>query len=125
MTGVTARMAACLQAIRDLTIDGIPPTVAELGEYLSIPSSGTVHRILRCLQARGVIDWRRHEARSLYIIGDRFAPAELEQMSDEALRRTAAHIAGILASRGGGVRGSERVPEHRRAAALSGEGRLT
>lgn len=122
MTGLTPRMVQCLDAIRELTLDGVPPTVRELANHLGIASSSQVQELLCALRDRRVIGWTPRRARSLYIIEDQVSPAVLNALSDEALRRAAAHIAGILASRGGGVSSSERIPEHRHAAAPAREG---
>ncbi len=101
MTGLSPRQADCLQAIRDLTFDGVPPTVAELSAHLGLNVSGA-HRLLSALRLRGKVDWRKGEARSLYIVEDQVSPMVISRLSNEALRRTLAIAAGELAQRMGG-----------------------
>ena len=101
MTGLTSRQADILAAIRDLTFDGVPPTVREIAEHVGITSRGGVHDLLSRLKGRGVITWEPHKPRSIQIIEDAVSPVVLNKLSDDCLRRAAAHIAGILAARGG------------------------
>ena len=102
MNGLTPRQVECLDAVRDLSSQGIGPTVGEVRDRLGLASTSGAHRMLLALKARGYVDWRPREARSLRIIEADVSPAALEQLSDGTLRKAAAIIAGILATRGSG-----------------------
>ena len=103
MSGLTQRQAGCLQAIRDLTIDGVSPSLAELAAHLHT-GAPRVHEMLHALKDRGKITWAPRKARSVLIIADHVAPAILDQLSDQGLRLTIAHASGLLAQRAGGGR---------------------
>ncbi len=99
MIGLTPRMENCLDAIRSLSEAGVSPTVAEIRDYLGASSKGGVHDALLRLKSRGIIDWKPRQARSIYVVEDKVAPRVLAKLSDDALRSTIAHAAGILAQR--------------------------
>lgn len=101
-TGLTPALHDCLTAIERLTVDGVAPTLAEIGAELGIASKSDVHRRLHLLKDRGFIDMRPRSARSIRILPTKIGPHELHHLSSAELRTTAAHIAGILAHREGG-----------------------
>ncbi len=68
--GLTKTQANCLAAIKRLTVDGVPPTLAELTVAMDCNSKSGVHRILSALRARGAVDWVPRRARSIRILGD-------------------------------------------------------
>lgn len=126
MMGVTPEMRRCLDAIRSLSAEGVPPTIRELRAALDIGSNSRVHALLTGLKERGHIGWRPGAPRSLYICGETPAPnpSALEQMSIADLRHYAAVVAGILAQRVGSpaaaevfTRIAERLPASGRRAA--------
>jgi SOS-response transcriptional repressor LexA len=100
--GLTNRQADCLQAIRVLTVDGVPPSLDELAEAMDFESKSSVQRVLVKLRERGKVDWKPRQARSLVIIEDQVSPAVLDGLSDEALRGVIAIASGLLAQREGG-----------------------
>ena len=51
---MTPRQRDCLQAIREMTVDGIPPTYDQLSERLGVYKS-SVHRLVHGLAERGYI----------------------------------------------------------------------
>lgn len=100
--GMTPREGDVLQAIRDLTVNGVAPTLEEIGYQINAHKSG-VYRFLVSLRRQGNVAWEPRRRRSLVIVEDQVSPASLASLSDEALRMAAAHIAGILAQRIGSV----------------------
>lgn len=98
-SGLTPRMAECLQAIRDLTKDGVSPTISELQVKLHEPNRSSLHRVLCQLQERGFIDWIRRKSRSIRIINARPSRADLTRLSDDDLRALMDDIEAIVAWR--------------------------
>jgi repressor LexA len=70
MMGLTPRESECLRAIKRLTIDGVPPTYAELGEALGLASKSNVHRLLHALARRGAITLIPDAKRSIRVLDD-------------------------------------------------------
>jgi len=99
-SGLTPRMAQCLQAIRDLTKDGVSPTVREIMEHTGVASPRNVHDTLVLLKERGVIDWMRRRSRSIRIV-ERPSRAELARLSSEDLRAVGQDALAILRQRAG------------------------
>jgi len=52
---MTPRQRDCLQAIREMTVDGIPPTYRQLAERLGLSAVSRVHRLVHGLAERGYI----------------------------------------------------------------------
>ena len=121
MMGLTTAQADCLRAIRDLTFDGVPPTLEELRVHLGLSSKGGVHALLVELRDRGAVQWRPRSPRSLVVTEDQVSAAALLGLPSDTLRITAARIAGILAQRDGSKPTAEAF--HRIADKLPGEGR--
>lgn len=82
--GLTPRMAECLAAIRKLTVDGVPPTYAQIGEAIGLRSKSGVNRLLDGMRARGMVDFG-HRARSIRII-ERPSRQDLARLSHDDLR---------------------------------------
>lgn len=92
--GLTPAMSACLRAIQDMTIQGVPPSYADLQERLGLASRGGVHRILSQLRERGHVDWDYGHARSLRLTNP-FAGKSTEEL--QTMRR---QIDRLLRERG-------------------------
>ncbi len=88
----TPPMARCLTAIRKLTIDGVPPSIAELRAELGYASKGTVCTLLQEMKARGLVDFERGRSRTLRIPEALITPSVAQAASDQAL----AHAAVII-----------------------------
>jgi SOS-response transcriptional repressor LexA len=102
MMGLTKRQAECLQAIADLTRDGVAPSISELQARLGLASKSQVHECLKALRDRAAIDWLPGTARSIYIVepGAKRRADALTAMSDQELFRLIADARAELASRG-------------------------
>ncbi len=73
---VTKRQKAVLDFIEDYSAGaGVPPTMDEIASRLGL-NKKTVYEHLQRLKSRGVVTWRRYEARSLKVIpaADRSVP---------------------------------------------------
>lgn len=101
MTGITYRQRETLDAIKRLTVDGVPPTYQALADELGLVSKGSVHRLVGQLTERGFIERGRHY-QSISVVGAEFSPAALDKLDDRDLRSVVAHAAGLLAHREGG-----------------------
>ncbi|MGZ3272448.1 MAG: LexA family protein [Caulobacteraceae bacterium] len=97
--GLTKAQRAVLDAIRELTVDGLAPTYDELAAHLGITSRGHVSRHLVILRDKGRITFERR-ARSIRIIEDG-QPAELETASAERLRGVIEEAAEALSAQVG------------------------
>lgn len=64
---MTPAMARCLEAIKDLTVDGVSPSFRELKAYLNLSTSG-VHRLVTALEERGHLTRIPNRARSFVVI---------------------------------------------------------
>jgi SOS-response transcriptional repressor LexA len=104
--GLTPRAAECLDAIRRLTVDGVPPNHRQLQVELDLHSMSSITRLLNELRERGHITWRPGVARSLVITGpdaDAYTLAALNRLDEESLRMLLAHATGILAHKTSGT----------------------
>jgi repressor LexA len=99
MLGLTQPQRACLQAIADLTLDGVAPTFDEIKDRLGLRSKSGVNRLLTELKKRGAVDWLLGQSRSITIIAAEITPATLEAQSTDALRRIALEARAIIARR--------------------------
>jgi repressor LexA len=101
LPGRTARQNAILRAIRDLTADGVPPSLDELARAVGLLGRGAIHGHLIALRDRGLIAWEPRRARSIRVLDPMPVTRELlDQLSDEQLRRVASWAHAILAGRG-------------------------
>lgn len=81
MKGMTPRQAEALCAIRDLTVDGVAPSYAEIGAQLGGISRANVHALVSQLKKRGVVDFVPAGRRSLSVNGTQ----GLNRYSDAAI----------------------------------------
>lgn len=94
MIGLTRKQRAALDFIRAFCLEhGAAPSFAEIADGLRLKSKSSVHRIVRALEARGHVERRRGQARSL-------APVQLNALTLE-LPADIAHAVRVLARRGG------------------------
>jgi SOS-response transcriptional repressor LexA len=70
MIGLTAQQAACLNAIRRLTVGGVAPSFEELRADLGFCSKSHIHRLVKGLSERGAIYYRPNMKRSLRVLND-------------------------------------------------------
>ena len=84
--GLTPKQATVLQALRDLTKDGVSPSFDEIMAHTGICSRGTVHQAMGRLEDRGVIRRKPHQARAIQIVDqdplDGMGPDELVALRD-------------------------------------------
>lgn len=97
---MTPKQAEMLDAIRDLTRNGVAPSYRELATHLGMKSISHVYDRLRLLKREGLVHFTP-QRRSLIILGDVVSPAALNALDDSALHRTLGLAAGIVASRRG------------------------
>lgn len=99
---MTPEQRDCLQAIRELTVDGVPPTYSQLCERLGLTSKSTVYRLIVQLEREGFVRRDPYRQQSLRIIertGAALSDDRIAAMSDEALESAHARIGAALASR--------------------------
>jgi hypothetical protein len=89
-----------LDTIRRLTVDGVAPSYRQIAAAMGLKTVSGVCNALKRMRDSGLVHFTS-EHRSLVIIGDCIPPARLHRMGDAALNETAAHIAGVIASRRG------------------------
>lgn len=82
---MTPVMKRCLDAIEHLTVDGVSPTFAELGEHLGIASKSRIHRIIHSLAERGYITFKAGHARSIQIVTRDEAGFPFDRMAEAAV----------------------------------------
>ena len=68
MAGLTSKQTECLSTIDALTVDGVPPSFAELRVALGLSSNNGVHRLIHSLRDRGYVSFMPRKARSLEVI---------------------------------------------------------
>lgn len=96
-TGLTPRMAQCLAVIRDLTVDGVPPSYTQIQIALGLASKSGVHSLLSQLRERGKLDWDHARPRSIRLVEDDWA--RLDRLSDTDLRTLRVRIDVLLDER--------------------------
>jgi SOS-response transcriptional repressor LexA len=96
MIGLTPRERDCLDAIKRLTVDGVPPTFEQLRAELGVGSKSTVHRLVHGLHRRGAIAMRAEAKRSIRVLDDFEG---LERRTSQYLRALRARADLILAMR--------------------------
>ena len=82
--GLTKAEKAVIDAIRELTVDGLAPTYDEIAAHLGLRSRGQVAGHLAGLRKKGRIEYGR-QSRSIRIIEDG-QPTEFAQASADRLR---------------------------------------
>jgi SOS-response transcriptional repressor LexA len=98
---VTPEQRDCLQAIRELTVDGVAPTYAQLCGRLGLKptSKSAIHRLISQLERQGYVRRDPHRAQSVRIIeraGAAISDARIAAMSDEALQSAYVRIGAAL-----------------------------
>lgn len=99
---MTPGQNACLQAIRELTVDGVSPTYSQICERLGLASKSGVLRMVDALERQGFVRRDPHRHRSLAIVerrGAAISDARIAAMSDEALESALHRINAALLSR--------------------------
>jgi SOS-response transcriptional repressor LexA len=94
--GLTKIQHAVLTAIRDLTVDGMSPTLEDLAARVGLKSRGNVHNHLVSLRKKGRITWDDNKAQSIRIIEDG-TPTELTPMTTDRKKALVAEVAAALA----------------------------
>lgn len=100
MTPLTPPLAACVAAIKRLTVDSVPPSLPELAEALGYRSASAVHRQLVELRDRGVVTWEPQKSRSLRLLAHRPSAAEVARLSDIDLVSLSTLVGTELQARG-------------------------
>ncbi len=96
MTPIHAKM---LTAIRDNTVDGVPPTYKVLARKMGWASAANVVRVLLLMREAGLVDWDRQRARSLRILTDGPSRVAMERWSDDEVRRVTNDLLMIRSER--------------------------
>lgn len=82
MMGLTPMQARTLQAVRDLTVDGVPPSYRELMVAVGLKGEGGIQRQLHGLKDRGALTFEARKARSIRLTSE---ADRLREFSDDAL----------------------------------------
>ena len=86
---MTPRQHSVMQAIRELTVDGVCPSMEQIADRVGLVSKGNVHKIIQDLIALGHLKRPqaslRARARSYEFVGRQVTDAELEAMAPAAL----------------------------------------
>lgn len=99
---MTPQQNACLIAIRDLTVDGICPSLEQLRLRLGLASKSGVHRMVLSLEEQGFIRRDEFRQKRIEIIerhGGAISDARIASMSNDALECAGKRIADALAHR--------------------------
>lgn len=88
---MTPKQAEVLQAIRDLTVDGVPPSYPEIQERVGLSSRSQVHRAVQHLIKHGCVTKAPGSYRTLKVVDQGPSRAEMERWSDAEVERV--HIA--------------------------------
>ena len=92
---MTPRQRQCLEAIRDLTVDGVSPTFEAIRERMGLASKSGVHRYVTSLRERGVLTQTPHRRQALSIRNEHAEAIPFDAM--------AAAVADLVAKNGGRV----------------------
>jgi SOS-response transcriptional repressor LexA len=52
---MTPRQKQVLNALRDLTVDGVPPSMRQIAQHVGLKSPSTVHKVIETLEADGLV----------------------------------------------------------------------
>lgn len=99
---MTPQQNACLIAIRELTVDGVSPSLEEIQLHMGLSSKSRVHRLITGLTEEGVVRRTPGRVRNIEIVerfGAAISDARIASMSVEALESAAARIDAALAHR--------------------------
>jgi SOS-response transcriptional repressor LexA len=100
VTPLTPPLAACVAAIKRLTVNAVPPSLPELAEALGYRSASAVHRLLVELRDRGVVTWEPQRSRSLRLLAEAPSAEEIGRYSDCDLISLAHAVDAELLARG-------------------------
>lgn len=99
---MTPLQNAVLIALRDLTVDGVPPTIRQLADYTGTKSVSLVHGSVVALEQQGFIRRTPNRRRRIEIVersGGGLSDDRIAAMSDDALESAFDRIAKALAHR--------------------------
>ena len=99
---MTPQQNACLIAIRDLTVDGICPSLEQLRQRLGLASKSGVHRMVLSLEEQGFVRRDEFRQKRIEIIerhGGAISDARIASMSNEALESALVRISAALSHR--------------------------
>lgn len=83
---MTPKQKRCLDAIQQLTKDGVPPSFDELREHLGLASKSGVHRLVHGLAERGYIAFQPDKRRTLQIVSHQAEEVPFERMAEAAIK---------------------------------------
>jgi SOS-response transcriptional repressor LexA len=96
--GLTKAQRAMVDAIRELTVDGVAPTYEELADRLRIRSKGHIASQLASLKDKGWVDYGRRARSIRIIVDDQPSAADIEAASTVRLRGIIEDAAEALAA---------------------------
>lgn len=99
---MTPQQNACLIAIRDLTVDGVSPSIRELMAHTGMNSTSQVHGCVKALEQQGFIRRTPNRWRRIEIIersGASLSDDRIAAMSDDALESALDRISEALSHR--------------------------
>lgn len=79
---MTPRQRECLNLIRELTVDGVPPTFETLRLRMGLASKSGVHRVVEALRDRGVLNHTRDRRQSLSIRNEHAEAIPFDAMAE-------------------------------------------
>lgn len=104
-SGITPRMRQCLDALRILTINDVPPTYDEIAAHIGIKSKSGVHRYLQSLQERGYLTAPQGHARKVVVFDlnpvGQVTDRDLMESPTDVLMSLAERASAIIAERAG------------------------
>lgn len=92
---MTPGMAECLDAIRRLTKNDVPPSYDELCAELRV-SRNPLHAMLTRMKERGLVTWEPAQARTLRIV---CKPDDYDNLPTDTLLRMKRRIDAVLCNR--------------------------
>lgn len=99
---MTPRERECLQAIKDLTVDGVPPNYDALAARLGVASKSGVSRMIESLVAQGYLRKRFAKRNGLTVVDHPVIfDQDLNRMSEADLVALGVRVAAALARKSG------------------------
>lgn len=98
---MTPRQKDMLDAIRDLTVDGVSPTYEELRVHLGLASKAGVNRMIEALKRLGYLRSIKGCRRTVEVINRTPCDLGLEVMSIDELHTLSYQIRLVIAARTG------------------------
>lgn len=99
---MTPRQSACLIAIRDLTVDGVSPTLQEIADHIGAASRSKVHYLIAALLEQGHLrrPIGRRSYRNLEVVSSRLVTdADIARMDDDELASLGQRVSAAVALR--------------------------